>query len=82
MRCASTLCSSQNATKGIESLEELDPVERMRRRYGIGEPGTVARAADSAPISSLEEELEATLKKIDIKDFDYKPVPRPAEDDE
>lgn len=54
----------------------------MRRRYGIGEPGTVARAADSAPISSLEEELEATLKKIDIKDFDYKPVPRPAEDDE
>lgn len=74
----------QNATKGLEPVEELDPVERMRRRYGLGEGGEGAAGglSASAPIRSVEEELEATLKQINIKDFDYKPVPRQPEEQE
>lgn len=58
-------------------VEEIDPVERMRQRYRLGDS-----AASTEPrISTLEEELEATMKKINLKDFDYKPVPRPEEDE-
>ena len=36
-----------------------------------------ARASASAPrITSIDEELEATLRKVDIQDWDYKDVPR------
>lgn len=43
-----------------------------------------ARNAESSrpEISSLEDELEATLKKINLKDFEYVPVPRTDDDDE
>mmetsp|Transcript_7306 Transcript_7306/g.18108 ORF Transcript_7306/g.18108 Transcript_7306/m.18108 type:complete len:106 (-) Transcript_7306:1694-2011(-) len=64
----------RNATRGIDLMEELDPMERMRRRYGL-EGGDTA-ATSKPEISSLEEELEATLKKINLKDFEYMPVPR------
>lgn len=54
---------------------------RLHRRYGLGgEGGTAASSAPAPPIPTIEEELEATLRKIDIKDFDYKPVPRTAEE--
>jgi len=37
----------------------------------------LARASASAPrITSIDEELEATLRKVDIQDWDYKDVPR------
>ena len=58
-------------------MEELDPLERMRRQYGLDRSG----AAPQSHITTLEDELERTLKKVDIHNFDYKPVPRP-EDDE
>lgn len=50
----------------------MDPMEKMRRRYNLdrGEP-------DERPaIPSLEEELEAVHSRVNIHDFDYKPVPR------
>ncbi|GFR41304.1 hypothetical protein Agub_g1980 [Astrephomene gubernaculifera] len=73
----------RGATQGLDLVEELDPVERMQRRYGIqhGTAGGAKRPA--APVlPSLEEELEAMKRKVDIYDFDYKPVPRPEEDEE
>uniref|UniRef100_A0A7S3VLC2 Cytochrome c oxidase assembly protein COX16, mitochondrial n=1 Tax=Dunaliella tertiolecta TaxID=3047 RepID=A0A7S3VLC2_DUNTE len=78
------------ATKGLDTVEEMDPVERMRQRYGLNEvsgseltQARGGRASVSAPqISSIEEELENTLKKVDIKDWDYKAVPREKVEDE
>lgn len=65
------------ASKGLDSVEEMDPVERMRARYGID--GASAQQVPQPEIRSLEEELQDTLSKIDLRDFDYRPVPRPAE---
>lgn len=56
-------------------MEELDPLERMRRRYGLDRNSSSGAAAGGA-MPSLEEELEQILKKVDIHKFDYKPVPR------
>lgn len=51
-------------------MEELDPLERMRRRYNLDQQG---QAQVSAPrISTLEEELEDVKRKVNIYDFDYK----------
>lgn len=72
------------SSKGIDAVEEMDPVERMRRRYGLdsGGGGAPSRQERKAPmIPSLEEELANTMRTIDIKDFDYKPVPRPKDDE-
>jgi len=59
-------------------------VERMRQRYGLndGSNGGISKAGGgratttSPQISSIEEELQSTLQKVDIKDWDYKAVPR------
>ncbi|GLI66821.1 hypothetical protein VaNZ11_010773 [Volvox africanus] len=77
----------QNATRGLDLVEELDPLERMRRRYGL-QDGAGATGSYMAPhrqparreLPSLEAELEDIKAKVDIYEFDYKPVPRPTED--
>lgn len=55
----------------------MDPMEKMRRRYNLdrGEPEQLP------DIPSLEEELLAVHKKVNIHDFDYKPVPRLPDDE-
>jgi hypothetical protein len=40
------------------------------------------QARDSTPIKSLEEELDETLQRVDIKNWNYVAVPRPAEEEE
>jgi len=67
-----------SATRGLDSVEEMDPVERMRRRYRISE----SESKGSVPIPSLEDELNSVQKSINIYDFDYKPVPRTEEEEE
>lgn len=65
-------------------MEEMDPLERMRRRYGLDAAAAAAaeqRRMHSVPIPSLEEELLRTQRKVNIRDFDYVPVPR-TEDEE
>ncbi|GIL79250.1 hypothetical protein Vretimale_16439 [Volvox reticuliferus] len=77
----------QNATRGLDLVEELDPLERMRRRYGL-QDGAGAAGSGMAPrrqparedFPSMEAELEDIKTKVDIYNFDYKPVPRPDED--
>jgi hypothetical protein len=72
------------SSKGIDAVEEMDPVERMRRKYGLdsGSSGAQSRQERKAPVvPSLEEELAKTMSSINIKDFDYKPVPRPKDDE-
>ncbi|KAG2442946.1 hypothetical protein HXX76_003022 [Chlamydomonas incerta] len=84
----------QNATRGLDMVEELDPMERMRRRYGLKEGQAAAstggggggsaggkRPAAEPVVPSLEAELAATLGKLDIKSWDYVPVPRTDEDE-
>mmetsp|Transcript_19319 Transcript_19319/g.34894 ORF Transcript_19319/g.34894 Transcript_19319/m.34894 type:complete len:98 (+) Transcript_19319:60-353(+) len=58
----------QSAFKGLESVEEMDPLEKMRRHYGLD------RASHN--MTSLEEELESIKNKYDSNSFDYKPIPR------
>ncbi|KAG2455184.1 hypothetical protein HYH02_001000, partial [Chlamydomonas schloesseri] len=84
----------QNATRGLDMVEELDPMERMRRRYNLregqagaaaggaggGRRGGAAPAPAAADVPSLEAELEALSKKLDIKSWDYVPVPRTEDD--
>ncbi|GIL58097.1 hypothetical protein Vafri_12943 [Volvox africanus] len=77
----------QNATRGLDLVEELDPLERMRRRYGLqdgaGATGThmpPRRQLAREEPPSLEAELEDIKSRVDIYNFDYKPVPRPTED--
>ena len=57
----------------------------MRKRYGLN-AASEARAAEqrrmaSVPIPSIEEELARVNQKINIRDFEYKPVPRPQDDE-
>ena len=57
----------------------------MRKRYGLN-AAREARAAEqrriaSVPIPSLEEELARVHQKINLRDFEYKPVPRPPDDE-
>ena len=62
----------------------MDPLERMRRRYGLDAAATAAaeqRKMQSVPIPSLEEELLKLQLSVNIKDFEYKPVPRIEEED-
>lgn len=56
---------------GLDQLEELDPLEKLRRKFKLDE---------GPPISSLEEELEAMYQKVKIDNFEYKSVPRPADE--
>mmetsp|Transcript_4547 Transcript_4547/g.7756 ORF Transcript_4547/g.7756 Transcript_4547/m.7756 type:complete len:109 (+) Transcript_4547:205-531(+) len=70
----------RGASKGIGAVEEMDPMERMRRRYNIG-AGAGESAASEPEMSSLEDELKDTLSKMDLRTFEYKPVPRTAEED-
>ena len=70
-------------------------MERMRRRYGLREGqagggggavaskrgGSGAAAAAASDVPSLEAELEAMKGKLDIKSWDYVPVPRTDEDE-
>ncbi|KXZ56362.1 hypothetical protein GPECTOR_1g320 [Gonium pectorale] len=82
----------RGASRGLDMVEEMDPLERMRRRYGLEDggagsgssgPGRRGRGQTPQPeIPSLEQELEDIRRKVDIYNFDYKPVPRQAEDDE
>ncbi len=59
-------------------MEELDPMERMRRRYQLDKGG----GPPPRRIPTLDEELASHLKVTNIApDFEYKPVPR-TEDDE
>ncbi len=65
-------------------MEEMDPVERMRQRYrldGSTAPAQQRRKA-AVPIPSLEEELLKVQRSVNIMDFDYKPVPRTADDED
>lgn len=64
----------QIATKGLDALEEMDPVERMRQRYGLDSNNQ--RSLGSQPVRSLEDELKTLQETLDINNFDYKPVPR------
>ncbi len=81
--------ATQRATQGLEPIEEMDPVERMRRRYGLTDRGGSSSATGDEqpprkappPIPTLEEELNSLRASVDIRDFDYKPVPRPPDDD-
>ncbi|KAJ9510192.1 hypothetical protein QJQ45_015670 [Haematococcus lacustris] len=83
----------RGATRGLDSLEEMDPVERMRQRYGLGTDAaggsrrSLRQAATTAeggqtPLRSLEEELADTLRKVEIRNWDYVPVPRTEVEDE
>ena len=74
-------CTPQTATRGLDPVEELDPLERMRKRYGLDAAAEQRRLLQSVPIPSLEEELLKTQREVNIKDFDYVPVPR-TEDEE
>ena len=74
-------CTPQTATRGLDPVEELDPLERMRKRYGLDAAAEQRRLQQSVPIPSLEEELLKTQREVNIKDFDYVPVPR-TEDEE
>lgn len=59
-------------------------MERMRRRFELDaavKAGGHVPAREPPRIPSLEEELEAIKRKVNIYDFDYKPVPRPADDE-
>lgn len=56
--------ASQGSVRGYESVEEYDPIERMKR------------LAAGPAVKSLEEELQDMHSRVDIKNFDYKPVPR------
>ena len=76
----------RSMSKGLDAVEEMDPVERMRRRYGLdSSPGDSHGASrqerKKTLVPSLEEELTKTIKSIDLKDFEYKPVPRPKDDE-
>jgi hypothetical protein len=51
--------------RGYESVEEYDPIERMKRL-----------AAAGPAVKSLDDELQDMHSRVDFKNFDYKPVPR------
>lgn len=59
--------------RGLQSLEELDPMERMRMRHNLEKPRPVH-------VSSLEEELQKMEQKVNYKEFEYVPVPRTEDD--
>jgi hypothetical protein len=63
----------QAAARGLDRVEEMDPLERMRMRYGLDAESV---QKPQVKISSLEEELEELQRTLDIKNFDYVPVPR------
>mmetsp|Transcript_3745 Transcript_3745/g.10576 ORF Transcript_3745/g.10576 Transcript_3745/m.10576 type:complete len:104 (+) Transcript_3745:438-749(+) len=65
------------ATRGVDNVEEMDPLERMRKAYGLN---ATSQQREPTRIASIEEELASINSKIDIRDFDYKPVPRPVDD--
>eukprot|EP00955_Chlamydomonas_euryale_P037455 350767-Chlamydomonas_euryale.AAC.6 len=67
----------QVATRGVDNVEEMDPLERMRKAYGLN---ATSQQREPTRIASIEEELASINSKIDIRDFDYKPVPRPVDD--
>ncbi|KAG2499242.1 hypothetical protein HYH03_002821 [Edaphochlamys debaryana] len=73
----------RNATRGLDMVEELDPLEEMRRKYGLENGGkpVVRRRREEPKMSSLEEELEQMNKKVDYRNWDYQPVPRPADEE-
>lgn len=64
---------SQHGARGYDKVEEYDPIERMKRL-------ATGPAVDSMP--SLEDELRTIHAKVDINKFDYKPVPRTADDND
>ena len=70
-------CLLQSATRGLDAVDEMDPLEQLRKRHGLDTPAaTEKRVSRSTPIPSLEEELRKVQSSINIKDFDYLPVPR------
>ncbi|KAG1663397.1 hypothetical protein FOA52_011675 [Chlamydomonas sp. UWO 241] len=60
-------------TRGLDAVEESDPLERMRAAYGIG---ATHEKKPAVRVSTIQEELENVKKKIDLSDFEYVPVPR------
>lgn len=62
--------SAQNSVRGYDKVEEYDPMERMKR------------LATGPAVSSLEQELKHMQETVNIKDFEYKPVPRTDDHDE
>ena len=71
-------CLLQSATRGLDAVDEMDPLEQLRRRHGLdtASAATEKRVSKSTPIPSLEDELRKVHNSINIKDFDYLPVPR------
>lgn len=61
---------TQSGVRGYDKVEEYDPIERMKR------------LATGPAVSSLEDELKHMQDHLDIKNFDYKPVPRQPDEDE
>eukprot|EP00798_Chlamydomonas_sp_ICE-L_P006499 gene6499-3138_t len=65
----------EKATSGLESLEELDPMERLQRRFKLDEEKAKPK------IPSIDEELADHLQRNpNLKEWDYKPVPRTEDD--
>jgi len=80
---------AQRGVRGYDKVEEHDPTERMRRMQRSAEQQAAAAAAGrggepSAPapgpprkrVPSLEEELARLHTQVDLRDFEYVPVPR------
>lgn len=63
-------CVMQSGVRGYDKVEEYDPIERMKR------------LATGPAVSSLEDELKHMQEHVDIKNFDYKPVPRQPDDED
>lgn len=59
----------QGSVRGYENVDEYDPMERLKK------------LATGPAVKSLEDELKEVQHRVNIHDFDYKPVPRTEEDD-
>lgn len=62
-------------------MERLRRLEGAAGKTGGGSASQPGSSRATPGIKSLDEELEELKQGLDINNFDYKPVPRPADDE-